>query len=390
MQDEIVTLAHDTRHTTHDTRHTTHDTRHTTHDTRHTTHDTPIADTQYDITGRINHAQSSDEIIHVALAIYDPSGTYSQHAGVVMTSIFENTTSKVIVHILHDDTLTDDNRQRFIRTAEKYSQGLEFHNIAEHNDMISRVPAEFVKNWTIGALFRAFVPDMLHDINKIIYLDCDVVVNLDILELWSINLNGKSVAGVRDNLSYASSYSIYGTYIRLSGCNNKQYINSGVIIMNLDKIRKSGQFSVTFIDWMLRHLHLFTWGDQSAINSIFRDDIELIDPKFNFYKPGKDISDCIFHMYFGGKAWKVFTGQEYQCLYWKLWLSSEWGKNTSLDEMLELLCTLANSPQVQEHYHMNSRICLRCVTASIIRRICNPFRIAAIIIKDMYYRFKLR
>ena len=71
-----------------------------------------------------NHVPNQDDSIHVVLAVYDPSGTYSQHAGVVITSIFENTHSKVIVHILHDDTLTQDNRQKLIRTAEKYSQSV--------------------------------------------------------------------------------------------------------------------------------------------------------------------------------------------------------------------------------------------------------------------------
>ena len=46
-----------------------------------------------------------------------------------MTSIFENTKSKVIIHLLHDDTLTEDNRKKFIRTAEKYSQGLDLINV---------------------------------------------------------------------------------------------------------------------------------------------------------------------------------------------------------------------------------------------------------------------
>ena len=49
--------------------------------------------------------------VHVVLAVYDPKGTYSQHAGVVMTSIFENTQSPVGVHILHDETLTEDSSE---------------------------------------------------------------------------------------------------------------------------------------------------------------------------------------------------------------------------------------------------------------------------------------
>ena len=45
----------------------------------------------------------SEDKIHVAIALYDPAGTYSQHAGVVITSLFEHTKRDVIVHVLHDD-----------------------------------------------------------------------------------------------------------------------------------------------------------------------------------------------------------------------------------------------------------------------------------------------
>ena len=39
------------------------------------------------------------ETIHVALAVYDPKGTYSRHTGVVMASIFKNTDGPVRIHI---------------------------------------------------------------------------------------------------------------------------------------------------------------------------------------------------------------------------------------------------------------------------------------------------
>ncbi|MBQ8692168.1 MAG: hypothetical protein IJ520_03395 [Synergistaceae bacterium] len=63
----------------------------------------------------------SENKIHAALAVYDPSGTYSQHAGVVVTSLFEHTKSDVIVHILHDDTLSDLNKLRFINTGKRFN-----------------------------------------------------------------------------------------------------------------------------------------------------------------------------------------------------------------------------------------------------------------------------
>lgn len=49
-------------------------------------------------------------MIHVA---YGTGNLYAKFAGTSMLSIFENTTSDVTVHILHDNTLTNDNRDKF-------------------------------------------------------------------------------------------------------------------------------------------------------------------------------------------------------------------------------------------------------------------------------------
>ena len=165
MQENMITLAHDTRHTTHDT----------------------------------NLCQNSDDVIHVVLAVYDPSGTYSQHAGVVMTSIFENTTSKVTVHILHDDTLTEDNRQKFIRTAEKYSQIVDFVDVTQKKTIMKGKGVDYAtRSWSIGALYRLLIPEVLASLSKVIYLDCDVLVNIDIKELWGLANANKSILGAVD------------------------------------------------------------------------------------------------------------------------------------------------------------------------------------------------
>lgn len=56
-------------------------------------------------------------MIHIALSVYDPKGTYSRHAGVVMASVLRNTDATVCFHILHDETLTKENRRRLEETA---------------------------------------------------------------------------------------------------------------------------------------------------------------------------------------------------------------------------------------------------------------------------------
>ena len=153
-----------------------------------------------------------------------------------MTSIFENTHSKVTVHILHDDTLTDINRQKFICTAEKYSQGLAFHDVTIHKEQLANI---LVNKWTVGALYRMFIPEVLDSLSKVIYLDCDIIVNLDLQELWAIDMGGKSIAGAFDEVhEQAKLYLARKLQLRFSGIKPADYINSGVVVMDLQRIRE--------------------------------------------------------------------------------------------------------------------------------------------------------
>ena len=57
--------------------------------------------------------------------------------------------------------------------------------------------------FTVGALYRLFVPQVLpNTVNKIIYLDSDLIVNLDIKELWQIELDDKILAAVPEILTF--------------------------------------------------------------------------------------------------------------------------------------------------------------------------------------------
>jgi len=57
-------------------------------------------------------------MIHVCYGIYDDTGRYSKFTGMSILSMFENTRTEVTVHLLHDDTLTDDNRDKFSNFAD--------------------------------------------------------------------------------------------------------------------------------------------------------------------------------------------------------------------------------------------------------------------------------
>ncbi|MBE8953795.1 MAG: hypothetical protein SR1Q7_11740 [Quinella sp. 1Q7] len=67
-------------------------------------------------------------MIHVCFSIFDANGLYSKFTGTSILSIFDNIASEVTIHILHDKTLTDENRNKFLTLAERYNQIIKFQN----------------------------------------------------------------------------------------------------------------------------------------------------------------------------------------------------------------------------------------------------------------------
>ena len=113
-----------------------------------------------------------------------------------MLSLFENSSAppqSICVHVLHDETLTPDNRNKFIYLAGRYGQLVKFYDIANLcADKLAKIkeliPEVEKSRVTVGAFYKLLIPQVLPpDIEKAIFIDPDTIVNLDINELWQIN-----------------------------------------------------------------------------------------------------------------------------------------------------------------------------------------------------------
>ncbi len=280
-----------------------------------------------------------------------------------MTSIFENTSSNVTVHILHDDTLSDENKRNFIRTVEKYHQKLNLINVSELAAKFSDKVMNALNKWTIGAMYRLFIPDVMPEVQKVIYFDCDILVNMDIAELWAVDNGSKTICGALDMPGDKLNNSFFREKMRLllNGFRPENYINSGVLVMNLDRIRQRGSLFTLITDWISERGLMVLAPDQDAINAVFHGDIQIIDSKFNTNLRTQDISGRIVHM-LQSKPWKTLSGINQDRLYWKMFLRSAWGENITGDQLIDILSDIALSQKNYGSYSYS------------IRHIMNGFR----------------
>ena len=151
---------------------------------------------------------------------------------------------------------------------------------------------------TIASYVRLFLPQILPNVSKILYLDSDVVCLSDLSELFELNLETVPVIGVKDVESETHKRRL---------C-LKRYINSGVLMINLTYWREKKVLETfcKIINNRSADLHLH---DQDVINLAFDDHITLVSEKWNFHGPMQkyiqiDLNDVsLLHFVAEHKPW---------------------------------------------------------------------------------------
>lgn len=199
---------------------------------------------------------------------------YAMATGVCITSIFEsNRDNKVRVHILTNG-FSKETLNRFEQTAKKYNQSIEIYNI--DTTEIGNLHIRSGSHVTSMAYARLQFPYVLENsIEKLLYLDGDMIVIGNLEELWNTNINNYYCLAVPD--LFADDIV---THNRI-GVYDKPYVNSGMLVMNLRKWRNE-KITEKCIEFIKGYPKDNPFHDQDAINGVLGENIGLIHPKYNF------------------------------------------------------------------------------------------------------------
>ena len=280
-------------------------------------------------------------MIHVCFSLYDGEGHYSKFIGKTILSIFENTNSEVMIHILHDNTLTDNNRNKFSYIVKQYHQFVEFYNVEklceEEISFIKRIlPNSYVAHFTVGMFYRFFIARVLSiKIKKVIYLDADIIVNLDINELWQVELREKPLGAIPNHFQITDEkISIERTMRVAQICkegfvNPIDYFNSGVLLINLSFMRNADTTLRNGIRFIGDHPQ-FVFLDQDILNYCFSNVFLKLPVNFNRYvflarnENEMIIKKMIYH-YAGGRFGIGFDMNDpFNRLWWSYFIKTPW------------------------------------------------------------------
>lgn len=161
---------------------------------------------------------------------------YIMPTGVMMKSVSVNNADEdVCFHVIVDESVSWWQKQQLKNVL----KGCKRHHVEFHvfdNSLLSIFPriGEVKENYmTKATYYRLFVTKILsEDIDKVLYLDGDIVVDKSLKELWSTDLSGYGIAAVTDMSENQHDYHRLG-YEKSLG-----YFNAGVLLINLQYWRE--------------------------------------------------------------------------------------------------------------------------------------------------------
>lgn len=175
------------------------------------------------------------------------------------------------VHIISQE-ISDENKQKIQAISKKFNIKINFIEMPNFNKILGKQVD--IKRYSASMFSRIMISSLLpNDIKKIIYLDCDTLIMKNLKELWNYDLNGKIIGAVND---YRSIY--YQKNLKITS--NNCYINSGVLLIDLEKYRKN-EYEKKLIDIIEKYNGIFEFPDNDAICKVLQNDIQLLPLKYN-------------------------------------------------------------------------------------------------------------
>lgn len=177
-----------------------------------------------------------------------------------------NKNDKYCFYIL-DGGISPENKSKLSKIKSKTT--FEINYIAIDKSSFKDAPLN--NHFTIEAYFRLKLPSLLK-VDKLLYLDVDIIVRKNIAKIYDESVENVYAAVVTDSL--ASVASIHKLPL-------KRYFNSGVLLLNLKKIRDEN-LELKFFDFIKNHSDKITYVDQCVLNAVFNDNVRYLPITYNF------------------------------------------------------------------------------------------------------------
>ncbi len=265
---------------------------------------------------------------------------YEKHAMVVLTSLFFNSKQRNFTTNLLVLNESNELRNNISMLESRFNRKIEV-KVVDPNILNDYCVSGHI---TSATYLKLFASDYI-DADKILYLDCDLIVECDVSDLFEYEFpENVLISGVEDSVGGRVAKS----RLKISDC----YLNAGVLLINAEQWRIQ-KINTLLASYYALNKDSITWHDQCLLNGSLTTKKSIIPSRFNIqlndiaFKLIDDLKDnecflnAIFHFNSTIKPWHLWCKEKYRKI---------WDKYASVSPVSPSLVTEPKS--LSEYYNL--------------------------------------
>ena len=213
--------------------------------------------------------------------VFSANQNYVPYLAVVLQSVIECSTDEHNYDILvfHRDIEKDSQKILQGLTGKRKNISIRFFDCTY---LVEKVPFRVGYHLSVETYYRYYILDIMNQYPKILYLDSDMIIQQDVAQLFKTDIQGYYLAAVKD-LDTIGNYrfdKVMKEYLdkELKLDNPLDYFQAGVLLMNLDEMRKDLS-SKKMVEMTL--VKLWRQHDQDVLNLMCQSKVKFLPQKWN-------------------------------------------------------------------------------------------------------------
>lgn len=203
---------------------------------------------------------------------------YAPLLGITIQSVLENNREfDEIDFYVMDGGISSNNKKKIYEIIENFDLNSNVYFIAYDNvDKLLKIDIKATR--ALSTYARLLAPSLLpNTIDKIIYMDCDAIVNNSLKEIWETDISDYYFGAVLD----VGSKNV-NKHLGLD--DSVPHFNAGFLLINLKRWRDEN-LEKKFLDFIIKNNGEVYHNDQGILNYVCRGEILKIHPKYNVLSP---------------------------------------------------------------------------------------------------------
>lgn len=209
---------------------------------------------------------------------FSTDDNYIPFLDVALASLIENASKDHKYRIIVLNTGLDPDNIAKIKQREQSGFTIDFIDMS---DDLRSIKARFknVYHFSIVTYYRLFIASLFPDCDKIVYLDCDIVVLGDVSELYNTDLGDAIMAAAPEQ--FVQNTPEFRDYAEKAlGVDPDGYVNAGVLVLSLEQFRRN-LIEKKFVELLTEYDFDLLDPDQAYLNYLCEHKIRVLPNGWN-------------------------------------------------------------------------------------------------------------